>query len=301
MKLVVRFMKLGRMAFISHLDLQRALLRGLRSAGLAPAYSQGFNPHPKMSLALPLALGFESLCEWLEVELPADCAGRAGRIGDNRNSGVGNAGKSAGGGLNGTEVIMRLNKVLPEGIIVTEAQFVEAAYDAVSGKPMGVGAGAGGSCAKATAAAGVGAGKLHAKPGAAQTPKKHSLASLVRYAEYDIAVPVAAGSAVDDIADVQERISQYMAQEHIYIEKENRKKGRVDTIDIRPLISSFKAKRGASEKSSYTCTVSASAGALLNPLLLIQSYYEHQGTPLEISELKIVRTGIVFANLSENR
>jgi uncharacterized protein (DUF2344 family) len=282
MKLVVRFMKLGRMAFISHLDLQRALLRGLRSAGLAPAYSQGFNPHPKMSLALPLALGFESLCEWLEVELPADRAGRGGQIG-------------ADCGLNGAEVIMRLNKVLPEGIIVTEAQFVEAAYDAVSGKPMESGAGAGKPHAKATAATVAGAGKLHAKPGAAQTPKKHSLASLVRYAEYDIAAPVCAEAASNDIADTQERISRYMAQEHIYIEKENRKKGRVDTIDIRPLISSFKAKRGASDKSSYTCTVSASAGALLNPLLLIQSYYEHQGTPLEISELKIVRTGIVFA------
>jgi radical SAM-linked protein len=258
MKLVVRFMKLGRMAFISHLDLQRALLRGLRSAGLTPAYSQGFNPHPKMSLALPLALGFESLCEWLEVELPADCESRGGQIG-------------ADCGLNGAEVARCLNDVLPEGIIVTEARIVDAAPDAVPGK--------------------------HVKPGAAQTPKKPSLASLVRYAEYDITAPQIAGESAmpDDIARAQERISRYMAQEHIYVEKENKKKGRVDTIDIKPMICEFKAKRGASDRASYTCKVGASAGALLNPLLLIQSYYEHQGMPLEISELKIVRTGIVFA------
>jgi radical SAM-linked protein len=77
MKWIVNFMKTGRMAFISHLDLQRALLRSLRMAGLQPAYSKGFNPHPKLSLALPLSLGFESLCEYLEVETLRDVDTRA--------------------------------------------------------------------------------------------------------------------------------------------------------------------------------------------------------------------------------
>jgi radical SAM-linked protein len=62
------------MAFISHLDLQRAFLRALRAAGLRPAYTEGFHPHPKMSIALPLSLGFESEAEYLEIETDAAIA-----------------------------------------------------------------------------------------------------------------------------------------------------------------------------------------------------------------------------------
>jgi len=68
MKLVFEFTKTGNLIYISHLDLMRLFLRVLRMSGLRPAYSQGFNPHPKMSLALPLALGVHSTCELLEFE-----------------------------------------------------------------------------------------------------------------------------------------------------------------------------------------------------------------------------------------
>jgi len=65
---LVEFIKTGPIIYLSHLDLSRLLLRVLRMADLRPAYSQGFNPHPKMSLALPLPLGVHSICEWLEFE-----------------------------------------------------------------------------------------------------------------------------------------------------------------------------------------------------------------------------------------
>jgi radical SAM-linked protein len=68
MKYILQFSKEGRMAYISHLDLQRLFLRVFRMAQIRPAYSNGFNPHPKLSLALPLSTGFSSECEYLEVE-----------------------------------------------------------------------------------------------------------------------------------------------------------------------------------------------------------------------------------------
>ena len=68
MKLVFEFKKTGDLIYISHLDLARLFLRVLRMSGLKPVYSQGFNPHPKMSFALPLPLGLCSVCELLEFE-----------------------------------------------------------------------------------------------------------------------------------------------------------------------------------------------------------------------------------------
>jgi radical SAM-linked protein len=74
MKYIVKFSKKDRMAYISHLDLQRLLTRGLRMAGVRLAYSNGFNPHPRLSIAVPLSLGFSSNDEYLEMEteLPID-------------------------------------------------------------------------------------------------------------------------------------------------------------------------------------------------------------------------------------
>ena len=56
------------MIYLSHLDISRLFMRVLRMAGLRPSYSQGFNPHPKMSIALPLSLGLHSVCELIEFE-----------------------------------------------------------------------------------------------------------------------------------------------------------------------------------------------------------------------------------------
>jgi len=63
------FTKLGDLRFISHLDLQHLLARAGRRAGLNIAYSQGFNPSPKLNLAAPLALFQESVFEIGEIDL----------------------------------------------------------------------------------------------------------------------------------------------------------------------------------------------------------------------------------------
>ena len=62
------FYKNGNMRFISHLDLQRLFKRCIKKAGIKPAYSQGFNPHEKINIVLPLSLGFETERDYFELD-----------------------------------------------------------------------------------------------------------------------------------------------------------------------------------------------------------------------------------------
>jgi radical SAM-linked protein len=55
--------------YIGHLDLHRVWERAMRRADLPLAYSQGFHPQPKISLAAALPLGFSSRAEVLDVRL----------------------------------------------------------------------------------------------------------------------------------------------------------------------------------------------------------------------------------------
>lgn len=54
------FAKKGLMKYISHLDLMRLFIRALRRAGLPVKMTEGFSPHPKISLKRALKLGVES-------------------------------------------------------------------------------------------------------------------------------------------------------------------------------------------------------------------------------------------------
>lgn len=86
------FSKTGRARYISHLDLMRTFQRAFSRAGIPIKHTEGFNPHPFVSIALPLSVGFSSQCEILEFGL-----------------------------LEGTapsEVPERLTSAMPEGIIV---------------------------------------------------------------------------------------------------------------------------------------------------------------------------------------
>lgn len=65
----IKFSKLGNLKYISHLDLQRTMKSALLRSGLPIYYSEGFNPHPKMIFALPLSIGAESTCEYLDIKL----------------------------------------------------------------------------------------------------------------------------------------------------------------------------------------------------------------------------------------
>ena len=66
-RLRVRFRRGEEVKFISHLDLMRLWQRAFHRAGIALAYSEGFNPHPRISLAAPLALGVTSQAELMDV------------------------------------------------------------------------------------------------------------------------------------------------------------------------------------------------------------------------------------------
>ncbi len=66
-RLRVRFSRGQEVKFISHLDIVRLWQRALQRAGVALAYSEGYTPHPRISLAAPLALGVTSEAELMDV------------------------------------------------------------------------------------------------------------------------------------------------------------------------------------------------------------------------------------------
>ena len=68
-KLRLRFEKTGRAVYISHLDLMRTMQRAFQRAGFSLKYSEGFNPHPQLSVLLPLGVGCASVCELMDFRL----------------------------------------------------------------------------------------------------------------------------------------------------------------------------------------------------------------------------------------
>jgi len=69
------FEKRGNAVWISHLDLMRLFQRAFKRAGLPLKHTQGFNPRPSVSIALPLSVGVESGCELLDFELEGEYPG----------------------------------------------------------------------------------------------------------------------------------------------------------------------------------------------------------------------------------
>ena len=66
------FEKKGNAIWISHLDLMRVFQRSFKRAGLPLTHTQGFNPRPSVSIALPLSVGIESSCELLDFDLDGE-------------------------------------------------------------------------------------------------------------------------------------------------------------------------------------------------------------------------------------
>ena len=93
-KLRLRFGKTGRAVYISHLDLMHTMQRAFSRAGYELKYSEGFNPHPQISIALPLSVGAESVCEIMDFRLRQEADPK--------------------------EIPARLTAVMPEGIEVSE-------------------------------------------------------------------------------------------------------------------------------------------------------------------------------------
>lgn len=62
-----KFNKRDGFKYLSHLDISRIIKRALSRAGFRVAYSQGYNPKPKISFSPPTPLGLESLAEYADI------------------------------------------------------------------------------------------------------------------------------------------------------------------------------------------------------------------------------------------
>lgn len=93
------FSKVGRARYISHLDLMRTFQRAFARAKIPIKHTEGFNPHPFVSIALPLSVGYSSQCEILECNLLE--------------------------GSSPAEVPEQLTAAMPEGIIVQQCYSAE--------------------------------------------------------------------------------------------------------------------------------------------------------------------------------
>lgn len=68
----IRYARGEEAKFISQLDFMRTMTRALRRAGLPLQYSNGFNPHAMLSVAVPLAVGVTGGSECMDVTLEHD-------------------------------------------------------------------------------------------------------------------------------------------------------------------------------------------------------------------------------------
>ena len=85
-KLRLLFVKENQASYISHLDLMRTFQRVFPRGGLELKHSQGFHPHPLISIVLPLPVGQSSDCELLDFEVEQDTDGAG--IADMLNEGL---------------------------------------------------------------------------------------------------------------------------------------------------------------------------------------------------------------------
>lgn len=118
------FEKTGNATYISHLDLMRLFQRSFKRAGLPLTHTKGFNPRPSVSIALPLSLGVESICELLDFELEAEgftCEEIKNRLNDHLTEGVrilevyDNGAKLKHLAFLSCDVIMEYDQGIPEG------------------------------------------------------------------------------------------------------------------------------------------------------------------------------------------
>ena len=72
MSVRIKFSKTGMLQFISHLDLNRTMKNILLRSKIPVHYSEGFNPRPKLAFGLPLSVGAESVCEYMDFKIDGD-------------------------------------------------------------------------------------------------------------------------------------------------------------------------------------------------------------------------------------
>ncbi len=91
----IKYEKLAPVRFVSHLDLIRLFERAFRRAGIRLVYSQGYHPHPRIAYGPPLATGYTSSAEYMDVQYYRERE---------------------------LDIKAALNRVLPEGLRVVQIQ-----------------------------------------------------------------------------------------------------------------------------------------------------------------------------------
>lgn len=99
MKYIIKFKKTGVICYTSHLDIMKVFKRSFKRAGIRLAYSQGFNPHPKMGFAQPLSLGYRGYDEYIEFETAEDYTE-----------------------IDGAAIISALKEIMPEGLTLVSIE-----------------------------------------------------------------------------------------------------------------------------------------------------------------------------------
>jgi radical SAM-linked protein len=103
----IKYSRTGRVRFLSHLDFMTLFHRAAVRAGVPIAFSQGFNPHPRIAFGPALSVGMESEAEYLDMETDPF--------------------------VDLLQAVTDLNRTLPEGIRVLEARVVPKKAPSLSG------------------------------------------------------------------------------------------------------------------------------------------------------------------------
>ena len=103
----IYYNKTGKLKYISHLDINRVMLRMIRRGKINVWFTEGFHQHPYVNFALPLSLGFESESEAVDMRINDD--------------------------MTNEEIMARLSDVAPDGMEITAVcnpikKFSEIAY-----------------------------------------------------------------------------------------------------------------------------------------------------------------------------
>ncbi len=103
----MRYTKAGRIRFLSHLDFMTLIHRAAVRAGIPIAWSQGFNPHPRIAFGPALSVGMESETEFLDMETDPF--------------------------VDLLQLTKDLNAVLPEGVRILESGVIPKKAPSISG------------------------------------------------------------------------------------------------------------------------------------------------------------------------
>ncbi|MDJ0305157.1 MULTISPECIES: TIGR03936 family radical SAM-associated protein [Dehalobacter] len=115
MKIRLAYTKKGEARYIAHLDLTRMLDRALRRAQIEVAFSEGFNPHPKIAFGPPLPVGVEGEQEYVDIEVKENKEQEKDAIREEAGE------ATEAGACDIGNIVERLQSQLPEGIKIIGA------------------------------------------------------------------------------------------------------------------------------------------------------------------------------------